>query len=158
MMDTRTYRVDLSTASPEDVFEMGDDIRTADRLECWAAGHLWAEEAIMRGLASSTRAWTARADGKILSILGVEPASALTGLGRPWMVGTHALETYAVAAIRESRPALMVMHQLFPRLENWVDARNLKAIRWLRWLGFRVYPARPWGLEQMPFHRFERGV
>lgn len=158
MMDTRTFRVELSAASPEDVFAMGDKIRVADRLECWAAGHIWAEEAIMRGLASSTRAWTARADGVILSILGVEPVSALTGLGRPWMIGTDSLETYAVAAIRESRPALAIMHQLFPRLENWVDARNLKSIRWLRWLGFKVYTPKPWGIEQMPFHRFTRGL
>lgn len=158
MMGTQTVRVELSSAKPEDVFQMSDDIRIEDRLECWAAGHVWAEEAIMKGLASSTRTWTARADGVILAVLGVEPVSIMTGLGRPWMIGTKAMETYAVAAIRESRPALTEMHSLFPRLENWIDARNLKAIRWLRWLGFKVYTPKPWGLEQMPFHRFERGV
>jgi hypothetical protein len=158
MMDTRTFHVDLTPASPEDVFEMGDNIRVADRLECWAAGHIWAEEAIMRGLASSTRTWTARADGLILAVLGIEPVSAITGLGRPWMIGTEALETYAIATIRASRPALTIMHQMYPRLENWVDARNLKSIRWLRWLGFKVYTPKPWGVEGMPFHRFTRGL
>ena len=36
-----------------------------------------------------------------------------------------------------------------------VDARNARAIRWLRWLGFRIHPAEAHGIQGLPFHRFE---
>lgn len=31
-----------------------------------------------------------------------------------------------------------IMQEMFPILENHVDARNIKAIVWLRWLGFDI--------------------
>jgi hypothetical protein len=39
-------------------------------------------------------------------------------------------------------------------LENVVDARNTKSIRWLRRMGFEVLPAAPLGVEGRPFHLF----
>ena len=40
-------------------------------------------------------------------------------------------------------------------LINFVDARHGVAIRWLKWLGFKVFPAKPFGPDKLPFHRFE---
>jgi len=43
----------------------------------------------------------------------------------------------------------------YSHLENWVDARNTKAINWLRWLGFTVHDPVPFGVAGLPFHRFD---
>ena len=43
-------------------------------------------------------------------------------------------------------------------LTNYADARNTTAIRWLRWLGFNILPAIPFGLDGLPFHPFELGA
>jgi hypothetical protein len=40
-------------------------------------------------------------------------------------------------------------------LENWVDARNVTSIKWLKWCGFDFDDPAPFGVEQLMFHRFE---
>ena len=42
----------------------------------------------------------------------------------------------------------------YDRLENRVDARNVPAIRYLRWLGFTLWPVMPWGHAGLPFYPF----
>lgn len=46
----------------------------------------------------------------------------------------------------------------FALLTNYVDARNAVSIRWLRWLGFEIEPAAPFGIHGLPFHRFSMRV
>jgi hypothetical protein len=46
------------------------------------------------------------------------------------------------------------MRAAYPQLENHVDARNRRALRWLGWLGFTIEAPAPWGVEGRPFHRF----
>ena len=40
---------------------------------------------------------------------------------------------------------------------NYVDARHTDAIRWLKWLGFTLHPATPYGPFDLPFHKFTMG-
>ncbi len=48
------------------------------------------------------------------------------------------------------------MLDLFPHLQNYVDARNEISIRWLKWLGFRFDPKPvPYGIWGLPFLRFQ---
>jgi hypothetical protein len=44
----------------------------------------------------------------------------------------------------------------YDQLFNYVDARNLRSIAWLQHIGFQVFEPQPYGLEGLPFHRFER--
>jgi hypothetical protein len=47
------------------------------------------------------------------------------------------------------------MLSLFPVLENMVDSRNKKSIRWLKHLGFTFSEAKPHPYSGVPFHDFE---
>ena len=76
------------------------------------------------------------------------------GLGRPWLVGTDALERYPVHFFRVSRGIIEELLRRYERLENWTDARNRLSLRWLEWAGFNIEPAKPWGAVGLPFHRF----
>jgi hypothetical protein len=54
-----------------------------------------------------------------------------------------------------ARPARAVMAQLlerYPILVNYIDARYEAAVRWAKWLGFRVGEPVPYGPAGMPFH------
>jgi RimJ/RimL family protein N-acetyltransferase len=46
----------------------------------------------------------------------------------------------------------------FSHLENFVDARNARSIRWLRRLGFSIREPRRMGLSDVTFYRFEMGA
>jgi hypothetical protein len=47
------------------------------------------------------------------------------------------------------------MLSLFPVLENMVDARNTKSIKWLKRLGFTFGPPLPHPHSGLPFYPFE---
>jgi hypothetical protein len=68
-----------------------------------------------------------------------------------WAVFTRAIERYPIAFLRESRR----LADAFDReVVNYVDARNVKAVKWFRWLGFEVSDPVPFGAGGELFHRF----
>jgi hypothetical protein len=68
-----------------------------------------------------------------------------------WAVFTRAIDRHPIAFLRESRR----LAEAFDReVVNYVDARNEKAVKWFRWLGFDVSEPEPYGPAGALFHRF----
>lgn len=68
-----------------------------------------------------------------------------------WAVFTKAIERHPIAFLRESRR----LAAAFPcAVENYVDARNVAAVKWFKWLGFEVSQPMPYGVHGELFHRF----
>ena len=129
--------------------------RPADIAELWASSHSTPESCLMTGLQISPLCWTALFDGAPVAMFGVSPAAMLGGIGCPWMVGTTELDRHAYTIMRHCREPLARMLESFGHLVNFVDARNTKAIRWLKRLGFQFQGAEPHGVEGLLFHRFD---
>jgi hypothetical protein len=85
---------------------------------------------------------------------GVAAVSIAAGVGAPWMLGTNSLDASQRALVSITRPCLARMLNVFPELRNWVHAANTTSVRWLTRIGFRVEPARPYGLAGEMFHPF----
>ncbi len=68
---------------------------------------------------------------------------------------TDLVEKNKTTFLRYSRPMIEVMLAEFSHLENYVDARYKKCIRWLKWLGFVIHDAVPFGVQGLRFHKFE---
>lgn len=134
-------------------------IREADRAELWAASHRTdMHKALRDGLDLSVEAFAGLAGGEPFCAFGVSCLSLLDRHGSPWMLGTRKVEEHALGFLRASRSVISVWSEEWTLLENHVDARNLRSVTWLKWLGFRVEDARPFGAEGLPFHRFSMGV
>jgi hypothetical protein len=144
-------------AAPDHAVAMAPHLRPADAAEIHAASGRTAEQALLTSLALSTHAWTAVIDGRPACIWGAGPLSLVLGRGCPWLLGTSEVERQARPFLRLSRAFLAEMRATYPELENHVDARNRTSLRWLRWLGFTIAPAAPWGFLGLPFHRFRMG-
>lgn len=127
-----------------------DDVR-----ELWAVAHVTPAQAIRQGLALSGEARAALFDGVPACVFGVSTLPEFPGYAVPWMIGTSVLEQHQTAFLRRCRPVVQEWEARYDRLVNWVDARNAIAIRWLRWLGFTIGEAMPYGVEGLPFHPFE---
>lgn len=138
------------------VASVASRMRACDRREIWASSRSAPLASLRRGVSSSVMTYTGLVEGRPVCILGVAPASLLSGVGTPWMLATAGLERAARPMLRLSLPIVEVMNETFPVLVNFVDARNVKTVRWLEWLGFTVDPAAPHGAEGLPFHRFVR--
>lgn len=128
--------------------------RQADVDELWAAGHHTPEECVRVGLEWSPMAWTAFMDGVPVAVFGASTPSLLSDLGIPWMVGTAELDQHGYLLMKQGREKVGEMLTRFKRLANFVDARNTRAIRWLKRLGFRFGEAQPFGVEGLPFYFF----
>lgn len=146
--------VEVVPATEEHIQEILPHIRQADADEFWACAMMVPEEVLEYGLIHSSYCWTGLANGEVVAIFGVTPASLLTGYGTPWLVASDRLDKYSRAFVRHSKPLLAGVLQSFPRLENYVDARNIAAKQWLHWLGFKLHDAEPVGPFAMPFHKF----
>lgn len=130
-------------------------MRQADRDEVWASARSTPLRALKRSLAISPLAWAGLLDGAPVCLFGVGAVSLLSGIGSPWLLGTDAIEANAMRFLRRNRAMVGQMLAAFPVLANHVDARNHLSIRWLRWLGFTLAPAVPYGPFGLPFHPFE---
>lgn len=147
----------LTQATEKHIESMLGRIRQAD-IDEFAAGYsCTAEQGMLLGLKVSSHCWAGIWNGKVIAIAGLHPTSMVSDHAHPWMVGTRDIERPEVRRqfLEISRSVLAYMVTIYPNLENWVDARNRLAIRWLKWLGFKFDPPAPHGPQGLPFLRFE---
>lgn len=85
--------------------------------------------------AASVLCWAAVVDGETIAMFGVTPRGP-AGQGRPWMIGTKDLDRHRFKFSKGCAAVVQEMLDTFPSLENVVDCRNRKTVRWLKWLGF----------------------
>lgn len=151
-------RYEVAPATVEHARELAHNMREPDRAEVWAAGHLMPEQATVTSLAASRDAWAGLADGRVVCMFGVGAPMICSVTGVPWLLATAELERHARPFLRRNRKMLRKMMKDYGVLRNHVDARNEKAVRWLRWLGFKILPPEPFGVDRLPFHPFEMRV
>lgn len=150
-MEAREFYITMAT--PALLEDVAQHARQADIDELWASALLTPHEALLSGHKWSTT-FVLMLHEQPVCAFGVVPISALSGLGAPWMVGTTRLDACASGFIRHCKSDLSAFFGQWHKLYNVVDARNTKAIRWLKWLGFEVQPVKSYGPFGLPFHPF----
>lgn len=110
----------------------------------------------MSSAEASREVYAGLADGEAMCIFGFCAATFTSDIACPWMIGAKGLEKHAKAFMKMSRPFIDRMNQRHKYLRNFVDARNEKAIKWLKVMGFRMFDPVPFGAAGLPFHPFER--
>lgn len=141
-------------ATIQDAVAIIPKLREADRNEIRAVFGVTPEAVLL----NPRNAWTmVAADGELVGMFGVEPYQPDPSVGQVWMVATTALKSHQIEFLRTARVWIEKLHETYPVLGNFVDARNTLHIKWLRWMGF-VFINRfeEWGFEQRPFLQFVR--
>lgn len=144
-------------ATTEHLEYIQQNMREADREELWAAYHMDPAHSLQISMLCSTRCWTGLIDGVPICMFGVVPASLVESVGRPWMIGTPAVEKFDRIFLKHCHEVVKNMASEYKTLYNFVDLRNKKAIRWLKWLGFTMEEPAPFGPFNLPFRRFTMG-
>lgn len=131
-------------------------LRQADIDECEALfGKHTAPMIASETFRNSPLRYAVEKDGVVIAMFGVAAPSLLADSGHPWMFGSDEIgRVHPRAVVELSRKYIPNMLRFFPRLENIVDSRNDKSIRWLRRMGFILSPAIPMGPEGVLFHPF----
>lgn len=123
--------------------------------EAWNSnGEAMAVERLLQTCASSTQVWAARSsDGTPTALWGVTPVSGDPEVGHLWMLACEIFDNNPAELESLSRLVFGEMLGQFPRLENFVDSRKLRAIDLLRSIGFAIEPAVPQPAVDGDFHR-----
>lgn len=140
--------IEIVGARPFHVGTIARRLRTIDRLECYALGHS-PKQALRLGLVASSIAWTALVDGRPEAMFGACPISMIEGRGRVWLLMTEDAEHHHKALVRLGWRYTQALHEHYPILENFVHARNDRAIRWLARLGYALGPVDVIGNQPM---------
>ena len=149
------FEYNIETATMPYAEDLAENMCQRDRDECWAAGHRTPLEAIKESFHASPNAKMGLYKGRVICMYGVAEISILSNIGVPWLLGTDEIEEHAKYFLRQNRYYMNDIKKKYSYLFNFVDARNTVAIRWLKWLGFRVGETQPFGPDDMPFHKFE---
>lgn len=132
------------------------NIRAQDLEEITAGTSIPPNEMLQRGFDYSTLAWAAMRDGKIVCIWGVSSVTTLSETGIPWLIGSDQLKFCDLELGKATCYYVKQMAQLYPRLENFVYFKQKRVIRWLKWAGFKIEEAAPWGAFGNQFHKFSK--
>jgi hypothetical protein len=142
-------------ATPSHARELAAALRQADVDEIFALTGLAPLDGLEYCLASTPDCKAAvDVEGTIVMWgIGVSPANP--HVGSPWGLGADRLiSQYRLAFLREGLKCAQQGRKAYERLENWVDARNMDSLRFIRWCGFTVHPSENLGYLNLPFHRF----
>ena len=112
---------------------------------------------LKNGIAWSDPCYTIIDKVNPLAIFGVVPDLHTASVGRIWFLGSDELFNHSYKFLRHSREWIDKLHQRYPTLWNYVDARNEVHIRWLKWCGFTfLRRIEDYGVERRLFYEFER--
>lgn len=108
-------------------------LRQADIDEINALNGLSPEVAVAYSIANSEKGAAVFIDGDLSAVFGISRSVI-------WLVGTDEINKHPVAFYRTSRRIFRKLSNGYPKLENYVDTRNIPYLRWLQWLGFDISP------------------
>ena len=92
---------------------------------------------------------------RLIALYGVGRASLMSDTGMPWLLASDELDRIPRALLAISPSVVGQWRQHYPRLANHVSVHHHRSIRWLKWLGFTLHKAEPFGAFGHPFHPFE---
>lgn len=95
-------------------------------------------------------------DGKVVAVFGDSVHDVQLAVGVPWLISTVHVASSARAFLKVCRDEVDEMLIRHRTLINFVDARNVKAVRWLRWLGFEFFDPIPYGPKGLDFYPFQK--
>jgi hypothetical protein len=146
--------IEIVPASLDYTAYLAPRLRALDLAEIQAASGRAPANVLAESLDRALEARVALLDGRPIAIWGLGTLSMMLGPGVPWMVASPEIASVGARFLRESRRQVATMLERYTVLTNFVDARNEPAIRYLRWLGFTLGAATPWGHAALPFHPF----
>jgi hypothetical protein len=142
--------IEIRAATSADALELAQHMREADRQEVWAAERRTPLEALRFAMQVSEFCRCLRIDGEVAMLWGV--ARIIDQTWNIWLLTADVVDRKPLAFWRTFRSQLVELVRTYPVLCNMVDARYTKALEALRRVGFTVYPADPYGVDDQPFH------
>lgn len=149
---TEMDNVIIRGARLEDVAPLALSMRESDRLEVLASHGMNPVEMLRFSLQASILAFTAEYREYPVAMFGISTDSFVGDRAAVWLLTGEVVSSLPITFVKVSRRVVSRFLELYPVLENWVDARYVKSLRWLERIGAHIDPPAPYGAEGLPFH------
>lgn len=126
----------IAPATFEDATYVATHMRDADVRELRDLSAVGPFEAVLEAMQLPGEKWVGYVDDVPAALFGCSLVSVLGNVGSPWLLGTDQTERGAVQLVREGRRIVQDWRARHDLLENVVDGRNWKTVKWLKRLGF----------------------
>lgn len=146
--------IELVQAEFEHIEKIAKNARQADIDEFYSLSLSTPSDIMSISLRLSERSWTAIANGCPIAMFGVTRKGMLSNVGIPWLISTNYVDDNQKEFIVKCKNNFHLLANGFSKLENYVDSNNVKAIRWLKWLGFTICEPKSIGVAGEKFHYF----
>lgn len=143
---------DIEPVSAEIVELMAETAREADRAEFQAIQGWSVLDELRRAVELSYYCRAFYLQGELAGIFGCIRHDEDTGW--PWLISGAAVDKGRKAFLIACREQVAIMRRNHPVLLNFTDARYSRALAWMRWMGFEMHAAVPYGVNGEPFHPF----
>lgn len=143
----------IRIATEKDCWFLSKNLRKEDYQEIQAVTGLPAILSLLSGLKiSQVPLVVCNEKNKIILMLGVVPNGLV---GTIWMVGTKDLKKMSLTFIKNCKEIFKILKNNFQIIHNYVDARNILHIKWLKWMGFSfINKHNNYGIEKRLFYEF----
>lgn len=142
-------------STENDAIQLARSLRQADKDELAALSNRSHEMTLRISIQMCPEPITVLADDEIAAIFGVGYSSILSLIGIPWLLGSEVMNRLDKPLLSVSRAVIEHWRTKHQTMINYVSADHHQSIRWLKWLGFTVHPAEPYGDFGNLFHKFE---
>lgn len=146
--------ITIHAPTPEALEQIASRMCAEDVTELGACGWATPLAALQASCESSREAYVAYWNGAPQAAFGVADFTLDDTLGVPWMLSTGPRGKVAREFVRVSHQYISEWSPLYSALFNFVDARHLRAQRWLLSLGFLPYKVHE--CNGFPFIEFGR--
>lgn len=147
--------IQLVDATPDLIIKLKDNLREADRREITNFG-VSPAKGVWRSFKGGLMNTIALVDGEVAAGWGVSGV-LLSGTAAPWLLTTPVcLKVSPLTFARIYKDQVQRFHEVFHRLENYVDSSYTQAIKMLRIAGFEVDP--PEQIGKGVFCRFHKEI
>lgn len=146
----------VENAGEADCLAVARGLRPDDAREVYAFYGAGTERAVLDSAGRSEVCFCVKRSGCAVMVFGVAPRALLGGEFAVWALARSEIELAPTAFLRHCRRAAERLNEVFPVMMNFVGVWNVRSLRWLRWCGFSVLPARRIGLHGEWFYPVER--
>lgn len=144
--------IEIVPSTPEHVIKLRKNLRESDAQEIRNFGGC-IRKILWRTYNETLEPKTGLIDGDVAGMFGC-CGTVIGEVGQPWMLATPLADKYPLQFALLYRQEVRKMLEIYPTLENIVDASYTKAIKLLEIIGFQVYDPEPVGPNKALFRKF----
>ncbi len=146
--------IEIRECKGRDIKSMKGKLRKQDIIEIEKMTGRDPYQVLVHSYRKSEVAYVGLIDGEIACAWGVSHESILADAAHIWLLSTPVMERAPVPVARRTRKELKKILNIYPCLENYVDAEYTMCVKWLKWLGFTVEKPEKLGVANGMFSHF----